>query len=170
MTAYALKLSHMDDTYQILRAVAVRMEDDSPRNISPSEYQPDPMAGLTITAQAGHGRDAAPTDEAPAYSYAHRLGISADLETIPTAQLAATLATLRRVEAALARDARRYGEPVTFGQLAARVATALRVPIVTGSSGPDGRYTSGTWTTWTPGDAVAVIDGWTAAYNRRNTL
>ena len=163
MTAHALLITHHDATdYQTLRAVAVRLEDDQPRNISPTEYQPDPLAGLTVTAQS-NAIDR--YNDGAAYSYAHRIGITTD-EPAELGQVAASLATLRKIDKSLAKARAAYGDPRTFGGLVARVATALAVPIIIGRSGADGMYSSGQWQTWTPGDAAEIIDGWTVTYHK----
>jgi len=152
MTAHALLITHHEATdYQTLRAVAVRLEDDQPRNISPTEYQPDPLAGLTVTAQS-NAIDR--YNDGAAYSYAHRIGITTD-EPAELGQVAASLATLRKIDKSLAKARAAYGDPRTFG-----------VPIIIGRSGADGMYSSGQWQTWTPGDAAEIIDGWTVTYHK----
>jgi hypothetical protein len=124
------------------------------------------MAGIVATAQADREHRPGPEREIPAYTYAWRLGLEPHCFVAVVPALVATLATLRRAERALARDATRYGPPATFGAYLARIATALAVPIMTGTAGSDGFYSSGQWAEWAPGDAVAVIDRWVAEWRR----
>jgi hypothetical protein len=150
----------------IVRAVELA-DDGPPRNLRPEDpYQDDtarPYAGLAITAQAD--RNPEPTAEGLAYSYAWRVGIASD-DPVILQNAAALVSTLRTVDRALARDRERYGMPPTFGAYVARIASALRLPIVAGESGPDGTYAGGEWREWTPGDAVDLVDGWTRAFRR----
>jgi hypothetical protein len=152
-------------TYQKIGAAVVDLAaDGSPRNILCSTYRDaDPLAAVTITAQAGGISD----QSSPAYSYAWRLALD-DFEPIPLAQLEASVPTLRRISRRLDQLAADYGEPATFGAYLARVATILRVRIITGQAGTDGDYSTGTWTLWSPREAADMIDSRTAAHYRRN--
>lgn len=163
MSGYALMVdARVTGEYQHVTARMVALADDgSPRNLSTSDaYRTDPYAGIAASAQADRDPDRAQQT----LSYGWRIGIRDDGDPIVLEQLAALAPTLRRLTRSLATAETRYGPPATFGALLARIATALDVPILTGSAGSDGMYSSGQWVTWTPGDAVRIIDRWTAAF------
>lgn len=163
---YALLAEHRESTWggslggcQTYTVSAVHVEDETPRNIGLDEYQPDPLAGIVLTAQASHESDLPTT-------YAWRLGAQFD-ETATLAQLTATLATLRKVQTRLDKLSADIGPAGTFGQFVARVASALGIPVLTGHTARDGFYSSGEYTSWASGDIASVLDGWTAAYQRK---
>lgn len=154
-----LASSHESGEYLTLtvRAVSVDPGDGGPRNLRTDEtYSTDPMAGITITAQADRSEDRP-------YAYAWRLGIRTD-DTMPLGQVAAVLGTLRALDRKLSALSDRIGPAATFGGYVARVADALGIQVMTGRTGSDGMYSSGQWNLWTAGDSVSVIDGWIAGF------
>jgi hypothetical protein len=144
--------------YLTLRGEAVSLEDGQPRNLRADDYRVNPLAGLTITAQADRKSDLGE-------SYAWRLGLTSS-ETMRSDQVAATLATLRAVERRLDADHARYGTARTFGEFLGRVLAALRVPAIVGRTGADGFYNSGNWTLYPSGEAAGLMADTLARYHR----
>ena len=167
-TRYALLATReADGEYLHLRVRAVAVADDgSPRNLIGSTYGPDadPLYGLMITAQA----DRRPPADTGVQPYGWRFGFAPFLPDSPArpSEVAAALGTLRRIARALDRLDTRYGQPATFGQYVARIADALGLPVMTGHASRDGWYSGGDYVTWTSGEAVSVLDGWTAEHRR----
>lgn len=159
--AYALRVS--DDNragsdYLRLRAEIVEIVDGSegpePRNLFPDWYSAgDPFAGIAATGQASR-RD----PDMPA-SYAWRFGFMSADDPAPAEQVRAALRTIDRAAGRMRKATETYGSPATWGAYVARIAVALRVPIILGRPGPTGTYSEGAWTLYaTPSEAIGAID------------